>query len=595
MSTLMRVVVITLILVAGVGGLAYWLLWPADGDAQDQEQPTAIAKEGPLTISVTESGTIKAREQEVIKSRVEGQTTILFLVPEGSRVKEGDLLVELDTSNLQDRLVEQEIQVKNSETSFIRARENLEVVKKQAESDIALATRDHRFAEEDLKQYVEGEFPKLLKEANSRITLEKEELENSEEKYEWSKQLFTEKYISESELEADRLARNRSELDHDLAVANRDLLKDYTYKRKVDELESNIEETQRAFERVKLSANSDVIQAQADLDNRKAELDRQHAKQAKLEDQIKKAKIVSPGSGMVVYATSSRASWRGNDEPLDEGQTVRERQELIHLPTTDAMKVELKVHESNLKKIELGLAVQVRVDAIPGKVYVGRISKIAPLPDAQSMWMNPDLKVYRTEVQLDSADEALRTGMSCQCEVLIEHYDEAIYVPVQAVVRPNGDPVVYVSEGESFAPRSVKIGKDNNRVVVIEEGLKAGEVVSLTPPLHRDTMVADGDGGAQDASAKAAIAAAKKRQQEDPVAKSDSGESGSSGGERGNRGGGGRGNWAERMKNMSPEEIEKMRERFRNMSPEDRAKMRGGSGRSGRPSGSGESGRTGSR
>jgi len=62
--------------------------------------PTFAVARVPLTISVSKPGTIKSRNLEVIKSEVEGQTTILTLVPEGTNVKKGDLLVELDASKL---------------------------------------------------------------------------------------------------------------------------------------------------------------------------------------------------------------------------------------------------------------------------------------------------------------------------------------------------------------------------------------------------------------------------------------------------------------------------------------------------------------
>ena len=61
---------------------------------------------GPLTIDVNESGTIRAREQLIIKSEVQGRTTILELVPEGTEVKEGDLLVGLDASTLEDQRID---------------------------------------------------------------------------------------------------------------------------------------------------------------------------------------------------------------------------------------------------------------------------------------------------------------------------------------------------------------------------------------------------------------------------------------------------------------------------------------------------------
>ena len=564
------VTIATVAVLALVGVVA--ILSSRGSTESDTEQPTFVAKRGPLTISVTEAGTIQARELEIIKSQVEGQTTIIQLIPEGTRVKKGDLLVELDTSTLEDRKADRLITVQNSETAWIRARENLEVVKNQAQSDIAKAELDFQFAKEDLIQYEEGEFPKLLKESESKITLEKEELENAIEKLKWSERLFDEKYISETELESDRLTRNRASLDHELAVANRDLLKEYTHTRRVAELQSAIEETERALERVKLRANSDIIQAEADLKNKAAEYEQQKAKLAKFEDQIAKAKIFAPVDGMVVYATSSRASWRGNAEPLDEGQSVRERQELIHLPTTNAIMAELKVHESNLDKISLDLPVRITVDAPPGKRFIGRVAKIAPLPDAQSIWMNPDLKVYRTEIHIDEPGEELRTGMSCQNEIIVERYEDAVYVPVQAIVRSGTQTLAYVEESGEFVPRPVTIGLDNNRMVAIVKGIEEGETVLLTPPLKPDESEAvesedDDLGGLVVTKTKPSEAKPKPKTEAKPAEGAPQNRGGR---ERGGSNRGGGGNW----QNMSEEERKKARERFNNMSEEEKAKLR---------------------
>ncbi|MEM7167840.1 MAG: efflux RND transporter periplasmic adaptor subunit [Planctomycetota bacterium] len=454
------------------------------GDNRGDERPFFEARKGPLTISVAEAGTLKARENVIIKSQVSGQATIIYLVEEGTPVKAGELLVELDTSSLEDRRVEQQIKVQNSETAFIRARENLEVVKSQAASDDAQATLEHQFAKEDLTQYREGEYPKQLKEADAQITLQQQELENATEKLTWSEQLHKEQYISQSELETDRLSKNRAELDYELALTSRDLLKDYTNQRRLAELNSNIEQTARALDRVKLKGSSDVIQAEADLRNKQAEHRQQQAKLAMLEEQLVRAKIHAPVDGMVVYATSTRASWRGNDEPLDEGQSVRERQELIHLPKAGAVVAEIKVHESNLDKIAVGQSVRVTVDALPGAVLAGKVSKIAPLADASSRWMNPDLKVYRTEIDLVEALDELRTGMSCRAEIIVADYQDAIYVPVQCVVRRGDDTVVYVEDGDEAAPRVVELGLDNNQMACILNGVTEGERVLLNPPLQ---------------------------------------------------------------------------------------------------------------
>ena len=173
---------------------------------------TFVVKRGPLRISVTESGTIKARDQLILKNEVEGVTSILSLIPEGTRVKEGDLLVELDASQLLDAKIDQEIKVQNTKAAYISAKETFAVVQNQAISDVNLAQLTLDFAGQDLKKYKEGEYPNLLNEANGQIALAEEEVTRAQDTNDWSRMLFEEKYISKTELKADELALKRKKL-----------------------------------------------------------------------------------------------------------------------------------------------------------------------------------------------------------------------------------------------------------------------------------------------------------------------------------------------------------------------------------------------
>jgi len=546
------------------------LIVKCSGSGSDEKLADNIAtykvKRGPLNISVIESGTISARDQVIIKSEVEGRTSILWLIDEGVEVKKGDLLVELDSSDLVDYKIDQEIRVQNAEASFIRAREGLAVAENQAKSDVDKAELTFEFAKQDLTKYLEGEYPNLLKEQQSRIILAEEELQRAQEKLKWSETLHDEDYLSTTELQADQLAANRKRLDLELAKSDLELLENFTYKRKVAELQSDVKQTEMALERTKRKATADIIQAQADLRAKDSEYNRQKNKLEKMLVQIVKTMIYAPSDGQVIYATSAQGRrWRGNDEPLDEGQEVRERQELIYLPTTSSVKADVDIHESSMEKIYKGLPVKITVDALLGKVFTGRVARISPLPDPTSAWLNPDLKVYGTEIHLDNNDEALRTGLSCKAEIIIEKYDDALYVPIQAVLRVKGNPTVYVVKGSKQKPREVEIGMDNNRMIHIKSGLEAGEVVMLTPPLSAGTVdqaelvEEDAQDEPQHPLDRTPPAAGRERQ----------------GG--GRRKGKGREKKQQpamgRMGNMTPEQMKKMREQYEKMSPEEKKKQ----------------------
>lgn len=475
------VVIVLIVIIAAV--MAAMKLAKNNAKTTKTESPVFTVKKGPLQISISESGTIKPQDQIVLKSEVEGRSTVLKIIPEATQVKKGDLLVELDATTLKDNLVRQQITVQKAEASFVQAREDLAVGKNQAQSDVEKAELTLEFAKQDLDKYINGEFPNQLKEAESKIILNKEQEERASDKYLSSLKLYEDKYIAELELKTDKLAFDQAKLNTELAESDLELLKNYTYKRQVATLESDVKQAQMALERTRRKAAANVVQYEAQLKSAQSVLQREKDILNKLEDQIAKATIYAPADGLVVYATSTRGSWRGNQEPLDVGAEVYEHQELIYLPAANSVKAELSIHESSLNKVFQGMAATITVDALPGKVFHGKVNKIAILPDAQMIWMNPDLKVYTTDVFIEGDTAELRTGMSCNVEISINFYENALYVPIQAVVRVGNEHWVYVTEGKKSLPRVVEIGLDNNRMMHIKSGLKEGEHVILNPPL----------------------------------------------------------------------------------------------------------------
>jgi len=575
------VLIAVVIGLAGIG-LARFILVEAD-EGSSGNLATFAVRQGPLRISVTETGSVQAREKIIIKNEVEGKTSIISLVDEGAGVKKGDLLIELDASGLLDNKIDQEIKVQNTEAAFVGARENLAVVQNQARSDVDKAELAYDFAVEDLEKYLEGEYPNELKEAESRITLAKEEVTRARENLEWSEKLFSEKYISQSELEADELALKKKVMDLELAENNLSLFKDFTHKRKLAQLESDVKQAEMAVERTTRKAKADVVQAQASLKAKESEFKRQQAKLEKTEKQIEKTKIYAPADGLVIYATSAqRGGSRGSTiEPLAEGTQVRERQELIHLPTTSGVNAEVGVYEASLDKVSVGLPAVITVDALAGERFTGRVVSIAPLPDAQSMFMNPDLKIYDTVIYLDDTDNIglLRAGMSCTAEIIVEQHKQATYIPVQAVLRVGGEPTAYVVNGGTLESRKVRIGYDNDRMVQIISGLQPGEVVSLAPPLAAAAVQAP----IFEASAEmtsASIAKPKTAQQDMPgrvvEGPGTSGIQDSGSGSApvpGPASGGGPAAGSPGAGEITPEQRQKMREKFENASPEERKEI----------------------
>lgn len=463
--------------------------------AAREAPPTFTVERGPLTINLVVSGTIQSREQIVIRSAVEGRTTIVWLIEEGRAVKAGDLLVELDSSRLRDSLIDQQIRAQNAEANLIQARENLEVVRNQAAASVEEAELALRFAQMDQEKYERGEYPQQLRQTEAEITIAGEELQRASDQLEWSRRLAAEGYITRTELQADELTVKRRQLDLELARGRRALLTDYTHVQMAERQRSNIKQAEMALERVRRKARADIVRAESELRAREMEYGQQMARLERIQDQIEKCRLVAPADGIAIYATTVRPSRWGANQPLAVGQDVSERTELIYLPVTANMMAEIRVPEASLMKVRVGLPAVVRVDALPGRTFPARLARVSALPDSQHLWMNPDLKLYTCEVHLLNGGDELRPGMSCQVEILIERYDDAVYVPVQSVLLVDGRPTVYVLPRRGAAtPRAVEVGLDNNRMIRVLSGLEPGERVLLAPPLPagavRDTPLA---------------------------------------------------------------------------------------------------------
>lgn len=463
---------------AGTAGL--WLR--SRSPTPTVEEPYFVAQRGPLRISINESGSIQSRERVVIRSEVEGRRTILSLVDEGKYVHRGDLLVELDSSGLEENRMEQQIRVENMEAQWIQARENLLIVSNAAQASIEDAELALRFAKLEKEKFEKAEYAQQFQQVRGDISIALEELQRARDKLDWSRRLMDQGYLTRTEFQADDLAAKRAQLNLELAQGKLHILTNYTYSQTIERLNREITKAEMALARAKLRAAADITQALAAARAAESEYQRQRDKLDRTLELIRKCRIVAPSDGMVVYATTvSERRW--TQEPLRPGVDVVERQELIYLPATKEMMAVVQLPESSLSKLREGLPAHITVSALPGRTFRGHVERIAILPNSSQSWLNPDIKVYDCNVWIDEDTEGLRPGMTCRVEIVMEEYEDVVYVPVQCVLRVAGRPTVYVLSGGRAVPRTVEIGLDNNRMICIISGLEAGERVLLAPPI----------------------------------------------------------------------------------------------------------------
>ena len=450
-----------------------------------EETPLYTVTRGPLDITVTTPGTIQSRHSEIVRSKAQGRNAIIWIIDEGKIVTNGQLLVELDSSELEKQLTDQQIVVGNSEAALLQSREKLAIAEIEKESSISQAELKLMLARLDREKYIEGEYPQQLQDAESKIALAREEVERATEQLNWTRKLAAEGFVTRSDLQSDELSLQQKRLSLDSAIVSINLLTNYTARQQHAKLDSDIDQAERDLDRATRQARANLSQAESDLAAREQEDARQRRKLATLEEQVLNCRITSPTNGLVIYASTMQASRRHwGSEALSAGVSVHERQELIYIPVEGGMIVEFTVPESDLNKLTNDIPARIKVDALPDLSIGGRLTKIGLLPDGRNAWLNPDLKVYNCVVSIDQGDETdLRAGMNCEVSMLIESYADVISVPLQCVLRVKGQPSVFMVENGEPVAHPVKLGYDNGRLVHVLEGLQPGDRIMLTPPL----------------------------------------------------------------------------------------------------------------
>lgn len=91
------------------------------------DTPFFTVVRGPLDITVTTPGTIQSRHSEIVRSKAQGRNAIIWIIEEGRTVTNGQLIVELDSSELDKQLTDQQIVVGNSEAALLQSREKLAI------------------------------------------------------------------------------------------------------------------------------------------------------------------------------------------------------------------------------------------------------------------------------------------------------------------------------------------------------------------------------------------------------------------------------------------------------------------------------------
>ena len=337
----------------------------------------------------------------------------------------------------------------------------------------------------DINMLEDGEAKQQLRSLQDDLQVAQEELLLSQDRIAGQRRLESRGFITPTELEAEELNLNKANNKMEQEETSLKLYIQYTFPKDAEEKLSDYENAVMSYQRQVKENIAEKAQEAARYSSAERKFNLERVKLADVNEQIELATIIAQRPGLVVYGAADQNSMRfrsNNQEAIQEGATVRERQSILTIPDMREMAVKVNIHESAVQRVAVGQLVKVSVDAFPDEQLTGVVIKVAVVADSANSFMNPDLKVYPTTIKIDGTHDWLRPGMSAEIDILVRSLEDVVYVPIQAVTYFDEERVVYVSNRGRTERREIEVGTFSDSYIEILSGLEAGEEVLLLPP-----------------------------------------------------------------------------------------------------------------
>ncbi len=234
--------------------------------------------------------------------------------------------------------------------------------------------------------------------------------------------------------------------------------------------EAEAELGRQDLERARDLASHKVV-SKAELDSAESKFNRLNAVVDQMRSNIRKKTIFAPFDGQLGI------------RQVNVGQMINAGQQVVPLTSLDPVFADFALPQQHLGKLSQGLEVRVTTDALPGRVFTGKLTAINSMVDAIT-------RNITLQATLENPDHALRPGMFAKAEVTLPEKHKALVIPGSAIsYAPFGDSVFVIEktkdektgkESQKIRQQFVRVGESRGDLVSITEGLKAGEMVVST-------------------------------------------------------------------------------------------------------------------
>jgi len=445
---------------------------------------TATVSEGPLDIFVSAYGEVQANKSHKIESKTRFETALTFIIEEGNRVEEGDVVCRLDTIKIDDYIKELEERISDNEIQTDNLKSELAIQKMDNEQNSKDAEQLLQQAEIELKKFEEAERPMNLRKIDLDVNSAASTLSRKQKRFTDLESLLKRGFITEDEVEEGRIELETAEVALETANIDKEVMIKYLIPEQLTILKNGLDKAKLGKEKTNSKNTTNLNNKQTRYDQALRKLKELRNELAEHREQLLDYELKAPTSGIVKYGDSSRGSY-GNDKDYQVGTSIRSREVIMTIPSLEDLKVSLNISESDIDKIKVGQKASLEVDALEGQAFPGEVVHVAELAKSQN-WYSRGVKEFEIEINFEDM-KGLKPGFSCKAEIKTDAIEKATIAPIQAIFKEEENLFAYIKHKGKAKKVPVEIGKLSITHAEILKGLKSGDEVYLSAPIEAET------------------------------------------------------------------------------------------------------------
>ncbi|NLN77000.1 MAG: efflux RND transporter periplasmic adaptor subunit [Armatimonadetes bacterium] len=420
---------------------------------------TTAVTMGDMEQTVEVTGDIQALDKATLSAKISGRVAQVN-VREGDRVSKGQTIIVLDQQDLQSNLVAARGGLEAAVARLSQAKTSLKVTKIQTDAAITQAKAQLDAANARLAVAKNPARSQERMMAENTVAEAKANLDRVTSDYKRNQNLLNQGAISQSTFEMAETQYKIAQTQHKSAVERLSLITEGGRTEDVQQAEAQVAVAKEALRTAEASAAQNLLRKE-DVKQAEAGLSQARASVAIAEQQLSYSYVKSPVPGVV----SARLT-----EP---GQVINPGQGLAEVVNLGSLYLKGNVSEKIFAQLNIGQAVRINIDAIPGSTFMGSLAEIYPSGSTSS-------RNFPVRIALSEGSSKIRPGMFARGAIVTETKKDILLVPKDAIDHRKGTESVFsVGDDNTVTRHIVSVIQENRKYVQIQmpTTLKTGDIV----------------------------------------------------------------------------------------------------------------------